>query len=254
MIDLIVHHADVISSKATATGSENTSPPPVRHNKNKQPVALLCLALTAVGEGRKLSRCGGGGIQQLLQQFTVLPAVTCSIRLCHSRNSCGLQLSSAATLVRYSGLWTPVWSCWRLCEVSISGQPLISLPAARAANAASSLTRPGWHQVTKTGLSVRALAARHKVHRRTVRQALESASPPPCKPRQSVAWRLKPFKTVIDAMLTEDTTAPRKQRDTARRILARLIEEYAAEELSYSMVRDYVRVRGAKIEVEAGRG
>jgi transposase len=103
------------------------------------------------------------------------------------------------------------------------------------------------------GLSVRALAARHKVHRRTVRQALESASPPPRKPRQSVAWRLDPFKVAIDAMLTEDTTAPRKQRHTARRILARLIEEHGAEEVSYSTVRDYVRVRRAQVDVEAGR-
>ncbi|GAC1453141.1 MAG: hypothetical protein PVSMB10_10490 [Pseudarthrobacter sp.] len=34
-------------------------------------------------------------------------------------------------------------------------------------------------------------------------------------------------------MLSEDTTAPRKQRHTARRILARPIEERGAEELSY---------------------
>ncbi len=96
------------------------------------------------------------------------------------------------------------------------------------------------------GLSVRALAARHGVHRRTVRQALESASPPERKPRQGLAWRLEPFKAAIDVMLTEDTTAPRKQRHTARRILARLIEEHGAEELSYSTVRDYVRVRGPR--------
>jgi transposase len=54
-------------------------------------------------------------------------------------------------------------------------------------------------------------------------------------------------------MLTEDTTAPRKQRHTARRVLARLIEEHGAEELSYSTVRDFVRVRRAQIDVEAGR-
>lgn len=68
-----------------------------------------------------------------------------------------------------------------------------------------------------------------------------------------MAWRLEPFKAAIDAMLTEDTTAPRKQRHTARRILARLIEEHGAADLSYSTVRDYVRVRRAQIDVEAGR-
>jgi transposase len=103
------------------------------------------------------------------------------------------------------------------------------------------------------GLSVRALAARHGVHRRTVRQALDSAAPPERKQRQGVSWRLEPFKGAIDAMLIEDTTAPRKQRHTARRILARLIEEHGAQEVSYSTVRDYVRVRRAQIDVEAGR-
>lgn len=68
-----------------------------------------------------------------------------------------------------------------------------------------------------------------------------------------MSWRLEPFKAAIDAMLTEDTTAPRKQRHTAKRILARLIDEHGAEELSYSTVRDYVRVRRAQIDVGAGR-
>lgn len=103
------------------------------------------------------------------------------------------------------------------------------------------------------GLSVRALAIRHRVHRRTVRQALEAAVPPERKPRRGVAWRLEPFKAAIDEMLISDTTAPRKQRHTARRILARLVEEHDAQELSYSTVRDYVRVRRAQIDVEAGR-
>ena len=39
-----------------------------------------------------------------------------------------------------------------------------------------------------------------------------------------------------------------------RRVLARLVEERGAEELSYSTVRDYVRVRRAQVDVEAGRG
>jgi transposase len=103
------------------------------------------------------------------------------------------------------------------------------------------------------GLSVRALAVRHGVHRRTVRQALESAAPPERKPRRGVSRRLEPFKGPIDAMLIEDTTAPRKQRHTARRVLARLIEDHGAQELSYSTVRDYVRVRRAQIDVDAGR-
>ena len=66
-------------------------------------------------------------------------------------------------------------------------------------------------------LSVRALADRHGVHRRTVRQALTNALPPQRKTAVRVAPKLDPAKGLIDAMLTEDLTAPRKQRHTARR-------------------------------------
>lgn len=79
------------------------------------------------------------------------------------------------------------------------------------------------------GLSIRELARLHGVHRRTVRQALASATPPPRKTRVGVSYRLEPFKAAIEEMLIADTTAPRKQRHTARRIHARLIEEHSAE-------------------------
>jgi hypothetical protein len=103
------------------------------------------------------------------------------------------------------------------------------------------------------GLSIRALARKYRVGRGTVRQALASAVPPPRKIPVRRSPRLDAFKTVIDEMLWADTTAPRKQRHTARRILHRLIEEHNAAGLSYSTVRDYVRVRRAQIDVEAGR-
>jgi transposase len=102
------------------------------------------------------------------------------------------------------------------------------------------------------GLSVRELARRHHVHRRTVRQALESAEPPPPKPRSWKAPRLDPFKAAIDAMLVADLTAPRKQRHTSRRVHARLLEEHGAV-VSYSTVRDYVAKRRAQIYADAGR-
>ncbi|CQD24025.1 transposase [Mycobacterium lentiflavum] len=103
------------------------------------------------------------------------------------------------------------------------------------------------------GLSIRALADKHAVHRRTVRQALASAVPPPRKTAQRIAPRLEPFKSAIDAMLRLDLDAPKKQRHTARRIHARLVDEHGAAGLSYSTVRDHVRKRRPQILAEAGR-
>ncbi len=103
------------------------------------------------------------------------------------------------------------------------------------------------------GLSIRALADRHRVHRRTVRQALESAVPPARKTPLRVAPRLELFRAAIDDMLRSDLDAPKKQRHTARRVLARLVDEHGAAGLSYSTVRDHVRKRRPQIAAEAGK-
>jgi hypothetical protein len=102
-------------------------------------------------------------------------------------------------------------------------------------------------------LSIRQLADRHRVHRRTVRQALESAVPPTRKRRVFTAPALDPVKPLIDAMLREDLDAPRKQRHTARRVLARLVDEHQVREISYSTVSAYVARRRPEIAAEAGR-
>jgi transposase len=102
-------------------------------------------------------------------------------------------------------------------------------------------------------LSVRALSDKYGVHRRTVRQALENAVPPERKTPVRVAPKLEPAKGLIDAMLTEDLTAPRKQRHTARRILARLVDEHGFTDLTYSAVRDYVARRRPEIWAAAGK-
>src|SRR5665648_234507 len=79
------------------------------------------------------------------------------------------------------------------------------------------------------GLSIRELAARHGVHRRTARAALDSALPPP---RKTYPGRTRPaidpWAGVIDAWLVADQGAPRKQRHTARRIWQRLVAEHGA--------------------------
>lgn len=93
------------------------------------------------------------------------------------------------------------------------------------------------------GLSIRKLAERHGVHRRTVRQALASAVPPErARPTRRPAPALGPYHRVIDEWLEADRQAPRKQRHTARRIWQRLVEEHGAE-VAETTVRDYVRAR-----------
>jgi len=102
-------------------------------------------------------------------------------------------------------------------------------------------------------LSIRQLADRHRVHRRTVRQALASAVPPPRKPRVFAAPVLGPVKPLIDAMLRQDVDAPKKQRHTARRVLARLVDEHGVTNVSYSTVRDYIAKRRPEILAEVGK-
>lgn len=101
-------------------------------------------------------------------------------------------------------------------------------------------------------VSIRKLARRHGVHRRTARQALAAAEQPVRKAPTRSSPR-DPFKAVIDGMLRAHLDAPRKQRHTATRILARQVDENCAIGLSYSTVLDYVRLRRAQIHLEGGR-
>ena len=98
--------------------------------------------------------------------------------------------------------------------------------------------------------SIRELAGRHHVHRRTVRQALASAVPPPRKaysrrPRPAV----DPYRGVIDGWLLADRDAPRKQRDTARRIWQRLVAEHGATLAEVTVAR-YVARRRAELGLD----
>jgi transposase len=93
-------------------------------------------------------------------------------------------------------------------------------------------------------LSIRELAERHGVHRRTVRQALDAAVPPPRKtyparPRPAI----DPFAAVIDRWLLGDQDAPRKQRHTARRVWQRLVAEHGATVSEVTVSRYVARRR-----------
>ncbi len=107
------------------------------------------------------------------------------------------------------------------------------------------------HDNREEGLSVRALARRHGVHRRTVRQALASALPPPRAISPRPAPKLDPVLPLIRGWLTDDLKAPRKQRHTARRVWERLLDEHGAA-VAESTVREWVREMRAEIGTGGG--
>jgi transposase len=91
----------------------------------------------------------------------------------------------------------------------------------------------------RDGASIRVLADDHQVHRRTVRQAINDAVPPPRKTPERDAPVLGPFKDIIWGWLTDDLKVPRKQRHTAHRVWERLVCEHGAQ-VGESTVRRYV--------------
>jgi transposase len=100
------------------------------------------------------------------------------------------------------------------------------------------------------GLSIRELAGKHRVHRRTVRRALAGAVRPPRKahpPRPRPA--LGRYVQVIDEWLVADREVPRKQRHTARRIWQRLVAGRGAT-LAEVTVSRYVSRRRAELGLD----
>jgi transposase len=96
------------------------------------------------------------------------------------------------------------------------------------------------------GLSIRELARRHRVHRRTVRAALADAVPAARKTPVRTAPVLGPYEDTVRDWLIKDKDAPRKQRHTARRVWQRLVEEEGVE-VAESSVRSLVARMRAEI-------
>ena len=93
------------------------------------------------------------------------------------------------------------------------------------------------------GMSTREAARVFGLHRDTVRKMLEYSVPPGYR-RQSPPRRpkLDPYRGVIDRILEEDRSLPKKQRHTAKRIYERLRAEHGFGG-KYTIVKDYVRER-----------
>jgi len=91
--------------------------------------------------------------------------------------------------------------------------------------------------------TVKGGARQFGVHRRMVRQAVESALPPLRGYRPRAKPALEPVVAFIDAILEADTAAPRKQRHTARRIHQRILAELPGCAVAESTVRNHVRER-----------
>ncbi|MBA3748407.1 MAG: IS21 family transposase, partial [Solirubrobacterales bacterium] len=103
----------------------------------------------------------------------------------------------------------------------------------------------------REALSIRALAERHGVHRRAVREALASSLPPVRRvPVGRPAPRLGAYRELIDEWLAADREAPRKQRHTSKRIWRRLVDEHGAD-VAETTVRDHVRKRRRELGVAA---
>ena len=92
-------------------------------------------------------------------------------------------------------------------------------------------------------MSAREAARVFGLHRDTVRKMLKYSVPPGYR-RERPARRpkLDPYKGVIDQILEQDQTSPKKQRHTAKRIYERLRDEHSFPG-KYTIVKDYVRER-----------
>jgi hypothetical protein len=86
------------------------------------------------------------------------------------------------------------------------------------------------------GMSYRALADRHGVHRRTVLQALRSSVPAPRKPMPPRQSRLDPYKDLIRDMVQSDHDV----RRTVTSIMRTLATDYGMTGISYPVIRNYV--------------
>jgi hypothetical protein len=110
-------------------------------------------------------------------------------------------------------------------------------------------------RLLRGGVSQRQMALEAGISRQTVRKMLKFVLPPGHQRKQLVRpSKLGPCIRVIDQIVKQDRTRPKKLRNTAKRIWQRLCEE---EQFSggYTIVKDYVRRARfiANADTEIGR-
>ena len=93
------------------------------------------------------------------------------------------------------------------------------------------------------GMSTREAARVFGLHRDTVRKMLKYSVPPGYRRRSPPRRpKLDPYRGVIDRILEDDRSLPKKQRHTVKRIFERLRDEHGFPG-RYTIVKDYVRER-----------
>jgi transposase len=91
------------------------------------------------------------------------------------------------------------------------------------------------------GMSIRQAAREFGLARKTIRKMLMYSVPPGYERKKPVQRpKLGPWLGVIDQILEDDKTQPKKQRHTAKRIWDRLKAEHGCGG-GYTVVKDYVR-------------
>jgi transposase len=91
------------------------------------------------------------------------------------------------------------------------------------------------------GMSIRQAAREFGLSRKTIRKMLQFSLPPGYERKKPVAHpKLGPWLGVIDQILLDDQSQPKKQRHTAKRIWDRLKAEQGFGG-GYTIVKDYVR-------------
>lgn len=91
------------------------------------------------------------------------------------------------------------------------------------------------------GMSIRQAAREFGLARKTIRKMLQFSLPPGYERKKPIQRpKLGPWLGIIDQILLDDQSQPRKQRHTAKRIWDRLKAEHAFSG-GYTVVKDYVR-------------